>query len=154
MATTHNYPLSLHDALPIYVELGSFLDSAVFKGFVYFQGVDASGDRELWRTDGTPAGTTRVQDLRAVGSSLPDRKSTRLNSSHLGISYAVFCLKKKKRNLNYKIDATRGRYNVSESPVPASRQTTLRTTRQTRACSLANSAATYRLNTTVDTQVR
>src|ERR1039458_10666065 len=29
---------------------------------------------------------------------LPDRKSTRLNSSHLGISYAVFCLKKKKNN--------------------------------------------------------
>src|SRR5205814_3728591 len=28
-------------------------------------------------------------------SNLPDRKSTRLNSSHLGISYAVFCLKKK-----------------------------------------------------------
>src|ERR1039458_10747582 len=28
----------------------------------------------------------------------PDRKSTRLNSSHLGISYAVFCLKKKKRH--------------------------------------------------------
>src|SRR5262245_65011993 len=27
----------------------------------------------------------------------PDRKSTRLNSSHLGISYAVFCLKKKKK---------------------------------------------------------
>src|SRR5437899_4769381 len=34
----------------------------------------------------------------------PDRKSTRLNSSHLGISYAVFCLKKKKKkqNLKYK----------------------------------------------------
>src|SRR5437899_6638359 len=32
---------------------------------------------------------------RRVG---PDRKSTRLNSSHLGISYAVFCLKKKKKN--------------------------------------------------------
>src|SRR5437899_4999671 len=30
-----------------------------------------------------------------------DRKSTRLNSSHLGISYAVFCLKKKKRNRSY-----------------------------------------------------
>src|SRR5436853_4221941 len=30
----------------------------------------------------------------------PDRKSTRLNSSHLGISYAVFCLKKKKINDN------------------------------------------------------
>src|SRR5262245_62677207 len=32
------------------------------------------------------------------GGSLEDRKSTRLNSSHLGISYAVFCLKKKKRD--------------------------------------------------------
>src|SRR5262245_66663168 len=31
------------------------------------------------------------------GQSEPDRKSTRLNSSHLGISYAVFCLKKKKK---------------------------------------------------------
>src|SRR5262245_63688743 len=31
---------------------------------------------------------------------LADRKSTRLNSSHLGISYAVFCLKKKKTNTN------------------------------------------------------
>src|SRR5256885_7749385 len=30
----------------------------------------------------------------------PDRKSTRLNSSHLVISYAVFCLKKKKKNTN------------------------------------------------------
>src|SRR5947199_2812582 len=33
---------------------------------------------------------------RRVGSAVEDRKSTRLNSSHLGISYAVFCLKKKK----------------------------------------------------------
>src|SRR5205814_4547629 len=36
----------------------------------------------------------------AVGEA--DRKSTRLNSSHLGISYAVFCLKKKKKNTNHK----------------------------------------------------
>src|SRR5438045_4839373 len=34
----------------------------------------------------------------------PDRKSTRLNSSHLGISYAVFCLKKKKNTIRTKID--------------------------------------------------
>src|SRR5256885_3138041 len=34
--------------------------------------------------------------VRAGGLPLPDRKSTRLNSSHLVISYAVFCLKKKK----------------------------------------------------------
>src|SRR2546426_8403628 len=33
----------------------------------------------------------------ALGSTSPDRKSTRLNSSHLVISYAVFCLKKKKK---------------------------------------------------------
>src|SRR5690349_24238408 len=33
----------------------------------------------------------------AVAESLPDRKSTRLNSSHVEISYAVFCLKKKKK---------------------------------------------------------
>src|SRR5262245_65285449 len=38
---------------------------------------------------------------RGERSSLPaDRKSTRLNSSHLGISYAVFCLKKKKKQRN------------------------------------------------------
>src|SRR5258705_5446274 len=36
------------------------------------------------------------------GQSLRDRKSTRLNSSHLGISYAVFCLKKKKKKKHNK----------------------------------------------------
>src|SRR5262245_60258744 len=40
----------------------------------------------------------RVRHLPVVeGGRLQDRKSTRLNSSHLGISYAVFCLKKKKK---------------------------------------------------------
>src|SRR5258705_885567 len=34
---------------------------------------------------------------------LRDRKSTRLNSSHLGISYAVFCLKKKKKKKSYRL---------------------------------------------------
>src|SRR5438874_8883518 len=38
----------------------------------------------------------RVVGLRAQNPSGPDRKSTRLNSSHVEISYAVFCLKKKK----------------------------------------------------------
>src|SRR5437868_10720000 len=49
----------------------------------------------------------RIRTVRAVGSQaiavdvrgeLADRKSTRLNSSHVSISYAVFCLKKKKKN--------------------------------------------------------
>src|SRR5690606_40884287 len=39
----------------------------------------------------------KAMDDRAV---TPDRKSTRLNSSHVKISYAVFCLKKKKRQIN------------------------------------------------------
>src|SRR2546427_8909585 len=38
------------------------------------------------------------QNRSSVGSSSSDRKSTRLNSSHSQISYAVFCLKKKKQN--------------------------------------------------------
>src|SRR3712207_6942599 len=37
----------------------------------------------------------------ADSDALPDRKSTRLNSSHANISYAVFCLKKKKKHLYY-----------------------------------------------------
>src|SRR5258705_2985213 len=39
------------------------------------------------------------QFIGGIGPPLRDRKSTRLNSSHLGISYAVFCLKKKKSNI-------------------------------------------------------
>src|SRR5205814_4331583 len=49
---------------------------------------------------GTPSGSTlrwRPPRTPTASRSAPDRKSTRLNSSHLGISYAVFCLKKKKR---------------------------------------------------------
>src|SRR5256885_3666255 len=90
-ATTEIYTLSLHDALPI------------------------SPVTRLYRLDGhnSRATTLRAQ-LRApascveaagrespcptearTSSSRRDRKSTRLNSSHLVISYAVFCLKKK-----------------------------------------------------------
>src|SRR3712207_8964297 len=42
--------------------------------------------------------TARQKKLTYKGT--PDRKSTRLNSSHANISYAVFCLKKKKQNVN------------------------------------------------------
>src|SRR5689334_23823495 len=40
----------------------------------------------------------QIHDARHAGEKALDRKSTRLNSSHSSISYAVFCLKKKKRN--------------------------------------------------------
>src|SRR5690349_23000795 len=84
-ATTEIYTLSLHDALPI-----------------------CSCSRRLRRSQrppekwgaGTPSGNRLARFLRRqrlpslVGG---DRKSTRLNSSHVEISYAVFCLKKKKK---------------------------------------------------------
>src|SRR5258708_25532820 len=53
------------------MEVANPFDSAIFKGFVYFQGIDATGDAELWRSDGTAAGTIRVQDLLSNGSSRP-----------------------------------------------------------------------------------
>src|SRR5437588_3543752 len=70
-ATTEIYTLSLHDALPIYLP------------------ADRAPHRR--RHDPLPA-----VPVRAATGAL-DRKSTRLNSSHTVISYAVFCLKKKNR---------------------------------------------------------
>src|SRR2546429_2553498 len=75
-ATTEIYTLSLHDALPIYTA-----DSI------------ASGPVEARRARSALLPFARRS--RAKGSSAEDRKSTRLNSSHGYISYAVFCLKKK-----------------------------------------------------------
>src|SRR2546430_3682502 len=86
-ATTEIYTLSLHDALPI------------SRGF---RRVGAPKNSVLilaWR-GGRAAALFFADDL-SVGLELDgdgDRKSTRLNSSHSQISYAVFCLKKKKKN--------------------------------------------------------
>src|SRR5438477_8223147 len=62
--------------------------------------------------------------LRAAGGRARDRKSTRLNSSHMSISYAVFCLKKKKNNTNqrshstehHKPSSTQSRTQATELP--------------------------------------
>src|SRR5699024_12499984 len=70
-------PLSLHDALPI---LSSSWSSAA-----------PSPSPATAATITTPPRTS-------TPTSRKDRKSTRLNSSHVSISYAVFCLKKKKKN--------------------------------------------------------
>src|SRR2546429_5639110 len=51
--------------------------------------------------------STAVRDVRAPTTTTSDRKSTRLNSSHGYISYAVFCLKKKKIELYVVRDAVR-----------------------------------------------
>src|SRR5438045_9453068 len=74
-ATTEIYTLSLHDALPI-----------------------STTSRRRSRPTRSGAGS---RTPRAAQADRPrrdrDRKSTRLNSSHLGSSYAVFCLKKKRK---------------------------------------------------------
>src|SRR3712207_7095168 len=94
-ATTEIYTLSLHDALPIFQREG--VDGYLCAGDTVGHGplpnecveriagldvVSVAGNHELIALD-------RLSDER-------DRKSTRLNSSHANISYAVFCLKKKK----------------------------------------------------------
>src|SRR5258707_14697820 len=79
-ATTEIYTLSLHDALPI-------CDVRCLQTF------GARGYLELNRL----AFVQRFVSLRLDGREMEDRKSTRLNSSHANISYAVFCLKKKKK---------------------------------------------------------
>src|SRR5437773_5531096 len=100
-ATTEIYTLSLHDALPIY---GA----------------------------GAGAGSARTRGCgrrcrRGRGPS--DRKSTRLNSSHITISYAVFCLKKKKKNHHMQREHIRIIHNIrsiirgsSDQPTPPSAQ--------------------------------
>src|SRR5690349_23087112 len=45
--------------------------------------------------------SARVTDMLQVAEAARDRKSTRLNSSHVEISYAVFCLKKKTKKIDY-----------------------------------------------------
>src|SRR5688572_31840880 len=56
----------------------------------------------LFRSQGGPAGGLDHGQARGIGveCGVEDRKSTRLNSSHSQISYAVFCLKKKKKTIN------------------------------------------------------
>lgn len=58
-----------------YVHLGA----AVMKGVAYFTVEDSAQDRELWRSDGTQAGTYRVKDIRATGSSQPQTFSAGTN---------------------------------------------------------------------------
>src|SRR5439155_24194660 len=84
-APTKIYTLSLHDALPIFI-VGLILGC--------FAGNYRNAGR-LHRAHG-------LQDRRPRPE---DRKSTRLNSSHVAISYAVFCLKKKKKKYRKKSDA-------------------------------------------------
>src|SRR3712207_7695470 len=79
-ATTEIYTLSLHDALPIF-----------FKDPYHVVPGASQRAEERYRDK---------DDVQGPGAHVTDRKSTRLNSSHANISYAVFCLKKKKHHSN------------------------------------------------------
>src|SRR3712207_8984334 len=97
---TEIYPLSLHDALPILApEFGAG------KIFRPNRDVRFSNDKSPYKTAiGATVGQGGYIQLSARGLGAGagmwiDRKSTRLNSSHANISYAVFCLKKKNRTV-------------------------------------------------------
>src|SRR3712207_7830345 len=95
-ATTEIYTLSLHDALPIYDQ------ALVGDKTIIFRLIDAD---MYWHMQ---KGDENYVVHRGIAL---DRKSTRLNSSHANISYAVFCLKKNK---------TRSGSRSSNSPVSLS----------------------------------
>src|SRR3712207_7754107 len=89
-ATTEIYTLSLHDALPIFHRDRERLVRLRRQRAERHRTGREPADDLLRRLDLVD------RDRRAIG----DRKSTRLNSSHANISYAVFCLKKKKISIN------------------------------------------------------
>src|SRR2546430_6148520 len=100
-ATTEIYTLSLHDALPIFlVEAKAHLDEV--------QSVSRAGAESRSKIEAA---------FRELARKWRDRKSTRLNSSHSQISYAVFCLKKKKN-----VYLTWCHQLTSQSSEPKSRQ--------------------------------
>src|SRR5207302_10349321 len=88
---TDLYTLSLHDALPI---------SSIRRFRLIMQNIRILLTIKLGvcRSEGLGAGSATGRSYLLRKNPAPgDRKSTRLNSSHVKISYAVFCLKKKKK---------------------------------------------------------
>src|SRR2546422_2381320 len=92
-ATTEIYTLSLHDALPIY--RGPPLP-------LHRRGAGGEGRAKL----------------RVTREKRQDRKSTRLNSSHGYISYAVFCLKKKKTTTSKRYSEVAGDHHTRDEGKP------------------------------------
>src|SRR5207248_9284693 len=91
------YTLSLHDALPI---CGALLGDVVRARRVDAPQAAEDGSHRQVRRPVEPFAHRREESpgaLKTYWQGQADRKSTRLNSSHRTISYAVFCLKKKKK---------------------------------------------------------
>src|SRR5690242_21520487 len=94
--------------------------STLFPYTTLFRSVPVAGQLDwyfaynLFRLAGIVQGIKkRVID----GTASQDRKSTRLNSSHMSISYAVFCLKKKKKNTK-PIIQTKKKTNITSEQIP------------------------------------
>src|SRR5438105_12038835 len=97
-ATTQIYTLSLHDALPISSRPATVGEAlTAYATDLKTRGAD-SYNGERVRAHLSPALADKPVGLLAARDL--DRKSTRLNSSHEWISYAVFCLKKKKKKID------------------------------------------------------
>src|SRR3712207_8269743 len=93
-ATTEIYTLSLHDALPI--SLPVVVCSGRSDRESVFRALEAGAVDFITKPELRHA-------VRSEAFADEDRKSTRLNSSHANISYAVFCLKKKNSRLHQRI---------------------------------------------------
>src|SRR5690606_41529334 len=99
--STELYPLPLHDALPIYLSPASG-ESPTISIFRYASSSISHCGRSRYSRIGSWIFSLTVSEENSAPcwkstprrvSSATDRKSTRLNSSHVKISYAVFCLK-------------------------------------------------------------
>src|SRR5687768_18099700 len=99
-ATTEIYTLSLHDALPISPYRSLFMN------------------RTLLLAGALAASMIVGCNNQKKDDQMADRKSTRLNSSHGYISYAVFCLKKKTRRHSLHATGLSHHHTGSHSPAP------------------------------------
>src|SRR5699024_11827338 len=95
-ATISYYTLSLHDALPIWRLLIKIIFANMTNNEMM---MNITTDPTIKREDkpALPEISADAASSSVNNNSEKDRKSTRLNSSHVSISYAVFCLKKKKK---------------------------------------------------------
>src|SRR3712207_9136479 len=89
-ATTEIYTLSLHDALPIFQNVPVFI---TLQNNLLSIAMDPAATENHFGPTPINGMILAPEHLQEISSRL-DRKSTRLNSSHANISYAVFCLKK------------------------------------------------------------